>query len=91
MRPKDAAPVETSRAVRRESVLGQTETRADGRGMPVLPPGADMSTTGRFAPRSGLALVHSMTSSALARSAGGTERPSFLAVFRLMDKSNLVA
>jgi hypothetical protein len=32
------------------SALGQTETRAHRRGMSVLPPGADMSMTGRFAP-----------------------------------------
>jgi hypothetical protein len=33
------------------SALGQTETRAHRRGMSVLPPGADMSLTGRFAPK----------------------------------------
>jgi hypothetical protein len=32
------------------SPLGQTETRAHRRGMSVLPPGADTSMTGRFAP-----------------------------------------
>jgi hypothetical protein len=32
------------------SEMGQTETRAHRRGMSVLPPGADMSMTGRFAP-----------------------------------------
>ena len=31
--------------------MGQTETRAHRRGMSVLPPGADMSMTGRFAPK----------------------------------------
>jgi hypothetical protein len=32
------------------SQLGQTETRAHRSGMCVLPPGADMSMSGRFAP-----------------------------------------
>ena len=35
-------------------------------------------------------LVHSITLSAVATSAGGTESPSCLAVLRLMDNSNLV-
>lgn len=35
-------------------------------------------------------LVHSITLSAIATSAGGTESPSCLAVLRLMDNSNLV-
>jgi hypothetical protein len=35
-------------------------------------------------------LVHSITLSALATSAGGTESPRCLAVLRLMDNSNLV-
>jgi hypothetical protein len=35
--------------------------------------------------------VHSMMLSALARSEGGTDRPSCLAVLRLIDNSNLVA
>ena len=33
---------------------GQTETRARQRGMSVLPPGADMSMTGRCAPKAAL-------------------------------------
>jgi hypothetical protein len=37
-----------------------------------------------------LAAVHSMTSSARARTAGGTVRPSDFAVFRLMTSRNLV-
>ena len=38
----------------------------------------------------GRLLVHSMTLSAIATSAGGTESPSCLAVLILMDNSNLV-
>jgi hypothetical protein len=34
----------------RMAALGQTETRAHQCGMPVLPPGANMTMTGRFAP-----------------------------------------
>jgi hypothetical protein len=36
------------------SVVGQTETRAHRRGMSVLPPGADIFMTGRFAPEAAL-------------------------------------
>src|SRR5262245_46716167 len=40
--------------------------------------------------RDELALVHSITSSAIASSDGGTVRPSALAVLRLITSSNLV-
>src|SRR5262249_14368220 len=41
-------------------------------------------------PRDYLATVHSITSSAVARSVSGMVRPSAFAVFRLMTRSNLV-
>src|SRR6266702_863239 len=40
--------------------------------------------------RQGAVVVHSMTSSACANSAGGTMRPSAVAVLRLMTNSNFV-
>ena len=45
---------------------------------------------GQLCAITGPLLVHSITLSALATSAGGTESPSCLAVLRLMDNSNLV-
>jgi hypothetical protein len=47
------------------SVPGQTETRAHQRDMSVLPPGADMSVTGGFAPEAAPGRLKAPTSALL--------------------------
>src|SRR5262249_36559018 len=61
--------------------------------MSALPPKADMcSASGyvRFGPEADIAATYSITSSAAFNRPNGTVRPSVLAVFRLMTKSNLL-
>ena len=41
--------------------MGQIETRAHRRGMSVLPPGADIPVTGRFAPEAVIAFSFTVT------------------------------
>ena len=61
--------------------------------MSALPPKADMCSATRhvrFVPIADIAATYSITSSAAFSKPNGTVRPSALAVFRLMTKSNLV-
>ena len=76
------------------SLKGQNvRTRAVSNRMPHYPcerTSSSPTVTSEKCPNTGPLLVHSITLSALATSAGGTESPSCLAVLRLMDNSNLV-
>src|SRR5262245_26034081 len=75
------------------SALGQKRTCALQNVMSALPPKADMCSAHAhvcFGPKADMEPSHSITSLALARSDGGTERPSALAVLRLITSSNLV-
>jgi hypothetical protein len=74
------------------SALGQKQTSEHVRLMSALPPKADIGTQPRdvrFVPIADIA-AYSMTSSARESSAGGTVKPSALAVLRLITNSYLV-
>src|SRR6516225_3633290 len=80
------------------SALGQKQTLRHLQPMSALPPKADIGTQPRDVrfvpkadiPRCGKERRHSITSSAVASSAGGTVTPSVFAHLRLSASTNLV-